>query len=184
MITPASVTHGIAFLSLIGMALIVLYVFGLPWRNSALRAVYAFAGTNALLGAFLVTIGAMFGSLYFSEIAKYPPCDLCWYQRILMYPQVVLIGLALMKKNRDVIMQVRILSGLGLIIALYHVYLQSGGTALVPCSATGSLAVPCGVKNFQEFGFVTIPVMALTGYVLLLIATALHRVEEMKNTLS
>ncbi len=168
-------THFVALLAIIGQAGVVLVVLGLPWRKTVLRKAYEMLSDQALRGAFIVAILSMFGSLYFSEVAKYAPCELCWYQRILMYPQVVLLGLALAKKNRDVVLQILILCGLGIVIAVYHVYLQSGGTALVPCSTTISLAVPCGQKNFLEFGYVTIPIMALTSYVMIIVAILLHR---------
>jgi disulfide bond formation protein DsbB len=163
-----------------GQALLVVYFISLAGRKTWAKSFHVFASEYALLGAFLVTVFSMVGSLYLSEVAKYVPCELCWYQRALMYPQVVLLGLALAKKNRDVVMQILVLSGLGACIAIYHIYLQSGGTALVPCS-TVALAVPCGVKNFQEFGYVTIPIMSLTGFVMLIIAALLHRQAEQKN---
>ncbi len=160
----------------------MLVALGLPWRKTGLKKIYNFFSEYALLAAFLTALLSMLGSLYFSEVAKYVPCELCWYQRILTYPQVALLGLALAKKNRDVFLQIMILCGLGLVISIYHVYLQSGGTALVPCTTT-ALAVPCGVKNFQEFGYVTIPIMSLTAYVMLMVAVVFHRSAEKKNAL-
>lgn len=180
MIDPKTVTHTIALLTILGQGGLLLVLLGWPWRKSTLRQVYDFLSSQALLGAFVVAAFSMLGSLYFSEVAKYVPCELCWYQRILMYPQVVLLGLALAKKNRDIATQVLALCGLGAVIAVYHIYLQSGGTALVPCTTT-ALAVPCGVKNFQEFGFVTIPVMSLTGFVMLMAAMIFHRQQQKKN---
>lgn len=174
MISTQLVTHGIALLTIVSQALVVLYILGLPWRNSALRKIYSLAGSYALLGSLLVVLGGMFGSLYFSEFAKYPPCELCWYQRILMYPQLVLLLLALAKKNRDIFWQVMVLSGVGFLIAVYQSYLQYGGTALVPCSTTG-LAVSCSQQNFLEFGYITIPVMAMSGFAVLIIAMIEHR---------
>ncbi len=175
------VTHIFVLMVIAGQVLTVLYFISLTGRKTWAKGLHILAGEYALLGAFLVTVLSMAGSLYLSEVAKYVPCELCWYQRILMYPQIVLLGLALAKKNRDVVMQIFVLSGLGAIIAIYHVYLQAGGTALVPCS-TVALAVPCGVKNFQELGYVTIPIMSLTGFVMLLIAMVLHRRHERLST--
>lgn len=172
--SPATVTNAIAFLIIVGQIGLLLFLLGWPWRKTALAKIYNFLSAQALLGAFVISLAAMFGSLYLSEVAKYVPCELCWYQRILMYPQVLLLGLALAKKNRDVATQIIILCALGLAVAIYHVYLQSGGTSLVPCSTT-ALAVPCGVKNLQEFGYVTIPVMSLTSYTMVLVAMLLHR---------
>lgn len=174
MLNPESVTRIIALLTIIGQVGLVLALFGWPWRKTSLRSVYAFLSDQALRGAFLVVAGGVLGSLYFSEVAKFPPCELCWYQRILMYPQLLLIGLALAKKNRDVVLQTLILSGLGVVIALYQAYLQSGGPAMVPCSTAG-LATSCSQKNFLEFGYITIPVMALTGFVMIMVAMVLHR---------
>ena len=172
--SPLTITRLIALLTIVGQAGLVLVILGWPWRKTALRAVYDFLSNQALFGAFLVVAGGVLGSLYFSEVAKFPPCELCWFQRILMYPQLLLIGLALAKKNRDVVLQTLILSGLRAAIALYQVYLQFGGLAMVPCSTTG-LAASCSQKNFLEFGYITIPIMALTGFVMIIVAMMLHR---------
>ncbi len=174
MLSSQSVTQIIALLTIISQAGLALVLIGWPWRKTALRTVYDFFSSQALLGAFLVVAGGVLGSLYFSEVAKYPPCELCWYQRILMYPQILLIGLALAKKNRDVGPQIMILSGLGILVSLYQTYLQYGGPALAPCSTTG-LAVSCSQQNFLEFGYITIPVMALTGFVMIMVAMVLRR---------
>lgn len=174
MISVDTITQLIAGATVVGQALVVLFVLGLPWRKKVLRPIYTFAGEFALPGALLVVLGAIIGSLYFSEVAKFPPCELCWYQRILIYPQAVLLVLALMKKNRDVLYQIAALSGIGFIISVYQTYLQYGGSALAPCSTTG-LAVSCAQKNFLEFGYITIPVMALTGFTMILIAVVLER---------
>lgn len=177
MIDPQTIAKGIAFLAIIGQGATLLVLLGWPWRKTALRGIYQFLATNALLGAFLIAVFSTLGSLYISDVANYVPCELCWYQRIMMYPLVLLLGLAVAKKNRDIRPQLFFFAGLGLLIAIYHVYLQSGGTALVPCS-TAALAVPCGVKNFQVFGYVTIPVMSLTGFAMLLVASVLSAKRE------
>ena len=166
-------TELIAILVMIGQGALLLFLVGLPWRKTSLRVVYEFAAEFAISGALLVVVGAIFGSLYFSEIAKFPPCELCWYQRILIYPQLALLGLAMLKKNRDIIYQVVVLSGLGIIISLYQTYIQYGGSALLPCSTTGG-AVSCATRNFLEFGYITIPVMAVTGFAMLLVAMLLE----------
>lgn len=181
MLSIAVMTKVIAVLVLAGQALLVLFVLGLPWRTKSLKKLYAAAGEFALLGAFITALGGVLGSLYFSEIAKYLPCELCWYQRILLYPQALLFGLALLKKNRDVVVQGVVLSGLGFAIATYQTYLQYGGSALVPCSAN-SLAGSCGQKNFLEFGFITLPVMALTGFAMILVAMLLEHWRTRRNT--
>ncbi|MFH1171460.1 MAG: disulfide bond formation protein B, partial [bacterium] len=101
---------------------------------------------------FFVALLSMLGSLALSEISGYAPCDLCWYQRILMYPLVILFGLALLKKNRDVRLQGIVLSILGGILAIYHVILQLGAPAIVPCS-TRVFAISCGTTIFRFYGY-------------------------------
>lgn len=167
-------THIIATLVLLGQVSVVAFIVGLPWRKKELRPLYDFAASAAIPGAFLVVACGFLGSLYFSEIAKYPPCELCWFQRIVFYPQLVLLGLAMAKKNRDVYWQVMTLSIIGLVISVYQSYLQYGGGAILPCSTAG-FAVTCGQKNFLEYGYITIPVMAMTGFALLVVAMVLHR---------
>lgn len=141
------------------------------------RWLFGLVRHHGLSLAFAVALASVTGSLVLSEIAHLPPCDLCWYQRIVMYPQVVLLGLALLKKNPTARLQSIIFSSIGAAIAIYHIFLQLGIKEIVPCS-TRVLAVPCGQVNFLAFGYVTIPVMALTGFVLLLALMALWRPRE------
>jgi disulfide bond formation protein DsbB len=112
-----------------------------------------------------VAATATIGSLYLSEIANLIPCTLCWYQRIAMYPLVVLLGIAAWRNDHDIRVYVAALAGTGAAIAGYHRLIQLfpdlGGSA---CS-TG---VPCTAAYFTQFGFVTIPYMALSGFLLIL----------------
>src|SRR3989338_6943733 len=112
---------------------------------------------------FGIALASTAGSLVLSELADYPQCELCWYQRIMMYPLVILFALAVFGKNRDARIQGIIFSGIGLVIAAYHTALQLGVKAIVPCSDR-VLAVPCGEALFKEYGYVTIPVMSLTAF--------------------
>ncbi len=157
----------IALLVLVAQGLLVigLLVAATPLRHR-LGALLRQSGVAI---AFAVALGSTLGSLVLSEIAHLPPCDLCWYQRMAMYPQVVVLGLALLKKNPTARLQSLIFSGIGAVIAIYHIFLQLGVQGIVPCS-TRALAVPCGQVNFIAFGYVTIPVMSLTAFVLIILA--------------
>lgn len=108
---------------------------------------------------------ASLGSLYLSEIAHLTPCTYCWYQRIAMYPLVVILGVAAWRKDHGIRIYAALLAGIGAVIAVYHrlnqVFPDLGGTA---CS-TG---VPCSSAWFTLFGFVTIPYMALSGFLFIL----------------
>jgi len=113
-----------------------------------------------LLGCTLVAVVATSGSLYFSEIANYTPCTLCWYQRILMYPLVVVLGVATYEDRRAVWRTALPLSGLGIGVSAYHTALQLTPTA--QCSA----GIGCGVIEWDGLWIFTIPRLALLAFVL------------------
>lgn len=100
--------------------------------------------------------GAMAGSLYFSEIADFPPCELCWYQRIAMYPIAVIGVVATIRRDRQVLPSIIVLSTIGLAISLYHVGIQ-----LFPeQSSFCELDNPCSSRWVEGMGWMTIPRMA------------------------
>ena len=170
--SPHSVIHAIAAVVIVGQVLVVIYLVTLPGRRSWAKKLHDWFGSWALPGAFLVAALSMTGSLYFSEVAKIVPCELCWFQRILMYPQVLLLGLALLKKNRDIFYQSITLSVIGLGFSIYHYYLQRGGNPLIPCSTVG-FSVSCSQNFTLDFGYITIPLMAMTGFVMIIVAMLL-----------
>lgn len=113
--------------------------------------------------SFLVALVGTLGSLYFSEIQKFPPCVLCWYQRVALYPLVLIFGAAIWTEDR---LPRRyclplILTGLG--IAAYHnlVYYGFVSEALTPCTGGG---VSCSSRQLELFGFLTIPLLSLLGF--------------------
>jgi len=114
---------------------------------------------------FLVSLIATSGSLYFSEVRGFTPCKLCWYQRIFMYPQVFLILVALYKKTKDVYKYVLILSLVGLAIAIYHYNLQINPNPYAPCGDVG-FSVSCSDNFFIYFGYITIPWMSLSAFLI------------------
>jgi disulfide bond formation protein DsbB len=107
-------------------------------------------------------IAATLGSLYFSEIAKYQPCVLCWYQRILMYPLVLIIASGIIQRDRKIPLYVLPLSVMGLGISVYHnlLYWKILPHAAAPCTA----GVSCTSKFIEWFGFVTIPFLAMVAF--------------------
>lgn len=124
-------------------------------------------GKNGLLLALGVAVAATVFSLYYSEIAGFEPCKLCWYQRIFMYPQIVLLGMAWYKKDFKIVDYALSLAIIGAVIALYHNYIYMGGSSILPCAASG-LGVSCLRRYVVEFGYVTIPLMSLTGFLLMI----------------
>lgn len=112
----------------------------------------------------LVALVSMTGSLFFSEVAGYEPCVLCWYQRIAMYPLTALFVVALIKKeSKYIFYYVMPLVIIGLAIAGIHTAEQNTPDPFLPCSAIG-YAVSCTKFFFRTFGYITIPVMSLSAF--------------------
>lgn len=118
-----------------------------------------------------ITGTAMLGSLYFSEVADFVPCTLCWYQRIAMYPLAILTTIAALRKD-DLRLYVTVLASIGAVISTYHWLLER-----FPSIDAGvcSTAVPCDLVWFEKFGFITLPFMALTAFIAVLTVTTLPR---------
>jgi disulfide bond formation protein DsbB len=126
---------------------------------------------NLLFLAFAAALIAMFGSLYFSEIRQYEPCELCWYQRILMYPFVVLLGIATVKKDYGIAFYTMILSAIGGCISLYHFGIQKLSFLADVAPACGR--VPCTSDYINWLGFITIPFLALIAFIIVFICSFL-----------
>jgi disulfide bond formation protein DsbB len=118
----------------------------------------------ALPMGFAVALTATLGSLYYSEVANFPPCELCWYQRIAMYPLAVLLAVAWRRGDRVVRRYVMPLALIGAAISIYHYQLER-----FPDQAGFSCAVdnPCTLVWVWMFRFISIPFMALSGFALI-----------------
>ncbi|MFD0588993.1 disulfide oxidoreductase [Paenibacillus sp. GCM10027627] len=124
-----------------------------------------FMRRNVLYFAWLVAVVATLGSLYFSEVAGFIPCELCWYQRILMYPLSVILGIAAFYDDHRIRKYVLPLSIFGMLVSTYHYMVQKvpGFAEIRPCTQ----GVPCNSSYINWFGFVTIPFLALIGFTLI-----------------
>ncbi len=134
-------------------------------RFTPLGSVWTYGRESALGLAWIVSLVATLGSLYLSEISHFEPCTLCWLQRIAMYPLVVILGIGAIRSERAVQLYALPLAGIGAALAVYHALLQRvpGLQGATSCSA----AAPCNVMWVREFGFVSIPVMALGAFLLI-----------------
>jgi disulfide bond formation protein DsbB len=163
------------------LALLALLAAGVTAIGLVLVAIDAVSGGSAVLArirgavgpyglwlAWLVAATAMAGSLYLSEVAGFIPCALCWYQRIAMYPMAILLLIAAVRGDRGIRPYGATLALIGAAISGYHVLVQR-----LPGLPSGSCSIeaPCTAIYVERFGFVTIPVMALIGF--LTIATVL-----------
>ena len=115
--------------------------------------------------AFVVAAVATGGSLYFSESAGFVPCELCWYQRICMYPLSIITLLAALANDRRVARYLLPLPLVGAGVSVYHLLVENG---VVEQARACLISAPggCATKWIDEFGYVTIPVLALTGFAL------------------
>ncbi|MBN6185499.1 disulfide bond formation protein B [Aneurinibacillus sp. BA2021] len=124
-----------------------------------------FLQTYRLYLAWVLALIALCGSLYFSEVMRFEPCKLCWFQRICMYPLAILLGMAAYRDDHGIIPYARVLSIIGMCISLLH-YLEQKVPSLqnvIPCT-TG---VPCSGQYINWFGFITIPFLALISFSLI-----------------
>jgi disulfide bond formation protein DsbB len=115
--------------------------------------------------AWLVAIVATLGSLYFSEVRHFVPCTLCWYQRILMYPLVLILGVGSYRMDRHAFAYALPLSVLGMFVSTFH-YLEQ----MVPGFAAEALCtsgVPCSGRYIEWLGFITIPFLALIAFTII-----------------
>lgn len=132
-----------------------------PWLNHL--------STYGVALALIVALSSVLGSLFYSEVLKFDPCLLCWYQRIFMFPLVIILGLAVWKDRADVSFYSIPLAIGGALVAAYHVSLQfmpATAPQLVDCTLGG---VSCAVPYTAYFGYISIPVMSLTSFVLIIL---------------
>ena len=162
------------FVILAVIALLLIEKFGKDGLKARAESILKMTGRWGIHGAFLVALVATAISLVYSDIIGFVPCELCWIQRIFLYPQVIILGLALWKKTKDSEIYCSALSLIGGVIALYHFYGQSFNPSALPaCDALGEAS--CAARYFVEFGYVTIPLMSLTGFLLILCGIHLKR---------
>lgn len=111
-----------------------------------------------IFGAWLVASIATLGALFFSEVMQLPPCVLCWYQRIFMFPLALILPIGLFPLDWKVVRYTLPLAALGWMFAVFHLLLIAGiiPESIKPCTQ----GVPCSEKVIEWFGFVTIPLLS------------------------
>lgn len=144
------------------------------------NVVMNFLAKNGMKISFAVALLAMLGSLTYSDILHYEPCKLCWFQRIFMYPEVVLLGLGLLRKDNAISFYALILSVIGAPIAFYH-YLVQLGLVKAGCSTVG-YSVSCAKYFTMNFGYITIPMMAFTAFLMIAFALVSFRKNNLNNS--
>lgn len=128
-----------------------------------------------VFGAWLVASASTLGALFFGEVMQLPPCVLCWYQRIFMFPLVLILPIGMFPFDRKVVHYALTLAALGWLFAAFHVLLVAGviPEGIKPCTQ----GVPCSETVIEWFGFVTIPLLSLVAFstIIALLALAYPR---------
>ncbi|MEX2530713.1 MAG: disulfide bond formation protein B [Gemmatimonadota bacterium] len=161
-----TVSRSLAALSLLagGIGLLLLVMLAIPQARRRMAGEME-GEVQVLLGAaWLTALVSTAGSLYLSQVAGFVPCTLCWYQRIAMYPLVLVVGAGALAADHRTWRYALPLSVAGGATAVYHILVQ-----LRPALDAGacSAQVPCTMRYLYVFGFVSIPVMALGGFLLI-----------------
>lgn len=169
--------------SLVALVLAVALAVALSVPRTRSSLVDGFVGRAAhpVGWAWAVALVASVGSLYLSEIVGFVPCLLCWYQRIAMYPLVLVLGVGVLRGEAGVWRYALPLPVVGALVAAYHVTIQFQPSMDVGmCSAGAS----CTGRYLAVFGFVSIPVMAGAGFLLIAVLMAWVRLIERAETTS
>ncbi len=158
--------------TLIGNIFIVFVLISHVAAKDVFKKLMQFFSHHALRIGFLISFAATFGSLLYAYVTGYPACILCWIQRIFMYPQVALFGLALWRSDRSIIPYALLLSLLGAAVSLYNWVKDM--LALYTDISLACPVVPglpsCDRIYISEFGYITIAMLALNAFILIVFA--------------
>jgi len=150
------------------VVLLALLAFVALFSKGARRALVGlrdtFAGSELWI-AFIIALAATAGSLFLSEYSDFIPCRLCWLQRIAMYPLVIILLVGAIRRDRGAVYYALPFPVIGLIIGVYHKYIELNPEAE---SAGCKVGAPCATKWIEEFGYVTIPVLAMSAFAAIL----------------
>jgi len=155
---------GAIILQILSAAVLLVLFFG-PKRSKFL----SYIDEHFLHLGFLLALSSWLVLIY-SELAKFPPCSLCWWQRVFIFPLALIFGVALWDKDRKVLRYALPLAVLGFLVSVYQNFNYYFGEASGPCDATG---VSCYKHYISEFGgYISIPMLALTAFFAMLVLLA------------
>lgn len=161
-----NITPIIAFFTLISNLVFLVFVIYLFINTNFKKLVYDFVNKYILELVFVFSFFSLVGSLLYSNIVGFPPCELCWIQRIFIYPQALISFMAMLKKDKGIIYYLFPLTLLGVIVSFYHSLTNWGwGGNLLDCTAVGG---ECSKVYVLEYGYITIPFMAFSSFLYLI----------------
>lgn len=135
-----------------------------PRARASLAPSWSALGRQSVWLAWFVAAVATAGSLFFSLAEDFTPCQLCWYQRIAMYPLAIILLVGALLRDRRISLYAAVFPVVGAAISIYHIYIEVNPEKE---SASCKVGIPCSIRWIDEFGYVTIPVMALSAFVLI-----------------
>ena len=153
---PSTVASLFGLALIAGVAAVIASFFVVPVGTALVR--------GALPITAAVATGATLGSLYFSEVADFVPCKLCWFQRIAMYPLTVILILAIIWRDRSIFRYVVPVAAIGIAISAYHMWIQWFPEQSTICELNN----PCSAKWVEALGVFTIPQMAGLSFALII----------------
>jgi len=163
----------ISNLVLVSHIFLVIFLLGLFFNK---RLIKDFCQRFYLLVSLLFSSAGFIGSLIYSNIIGFTPCTFCYWQRIFLYPIMFLSGVALIKKDKISSDYFLTFSGIGMLISIYHTFLQFTPNPL-PCSISGQ-GVSCSENWVLEYGYITIPVMALTCFTWIFVVNIINKTKK------
>jgi disulfide bond formation protein DsbB len=163
----------LSYLTVLGDLFLLASLIIMISKRRLLKGHYKNVSKHSLTFAFIIALIAASGSLFFSEIAGFVPCKLCWFQRIFMYPQVILLGIAAWKKE-DIRKYALPLLIIGVSISIYHYGLQVYTLYHPISSVCDASGVSCANDYIFQLGYITIPMMALTAFLMIIFFLTLY----------
>lgn len=181
-IIQTNATPIISFLTLLSNIIFVVVLVVILVHSTSRTRFYNFVHKYILELLFWGIMSAVVGSLVYSEIVGFPPCDLCWYQRMFIYPQAIIVLMAMIRKDKTVIDYLVPLSVLGALVSLYQSFVQWGFSlgSVLDCVSVGG---DCAKVYINEYSYITIPFMSFTVfvYIITLKFVYYHKTHKLKN---
>ncbi len=167
-----SINYIVSVLTLISNIIFGVFVLGMFIKDFRSK-IFSFVNKNINPILLVISLGAVIGSLVYSDIVGFPPCDLCWWQRIFMYPIPLIAAIAWFKKDNNAVDYILPLAIIGGIIAFYQSLVQWGfNVSVTACTAAEA---ECAKLYVLEFGYVTIPFMALSIFVYIITLSWMYK---------
>jgi disulfide bond formation protein DsbB len=174
----ANATPIIGFLTLLSNIIFIVVLIVIVLHSGSRYKFYHFVHKYILQLLFWGILAAVVGSLVYSNIVGYPPCDLCWLQRICIYPQLIIVFMAMRRGDKTVIDYLMPLSVIGAVVALYQSFIQWGysfGNTAIGCLNLGG---ECAKVYVKVYSYITIPFMSFTVFVFIIALKLIYRHKE------